>query len=78
MEPGSAASILGMEPGMILLTVVLILSQVIQALVLRKGQQGCKPNGGNPHGLLTPTQHTYLYQLWQKLVQGKKEVSSGE
>jgi len=64
-------NLLAANPSTVLILIVLLLSQVIQALVLRRGQNECKPSG-NPHGYLTPTQHTYLYQIWQAIVQKVK------
>ncbi len=44
-----------------LVSAVIILSQVIQALVIKH-----KPK--NPHGLLTEQQHGWLEQIWKRIV----------
>lgn len=55
--------ILGISPDVLALGSIFILSQVIQSLVIKKGQKG----SSNPHGFLTSQQHTWLEQIWEKL-----------
>jgi hypothetical protein len=48
-----------------LISVVIVLSQVVQALVIKRGQQ---TPSANPHGMLTSQQHGWLKQIWERVV----------
>ena len=47
-----------------LLMIILILSQVLQTIIIRKPPQ-------NPKGNLTEQQHNWIKQIWEYLILGK-------
>jgi hypothetical protein len=57
------SEILSLDTEVLQMGVIFLLAQVIQSLVIRRGQKG----SDNPHGVLTPQQHTWLEQIWEKI-----------